>query len=42
MGVPKLYRKKLCILCSGAKDDKIEPQYYKKLVELSKDVKSLY
>jgi hypothetical protein len=43
MGIPKLYRKKLWMLCSGAKNDKIEnPQYYKKLVELSKDVKSLY
>ena len=31
------------MLCSGAKNDKNDnPQYYKKLVELSKDVKSLY
>ena len=43
MGTPKIYRKKLWLLCSGAKNDKIEnPQYYQKLVELSKDVNSLY
>ena len=43
MGIPKLYRKQLWMLCSGAKNDKNDnPQYYKKLVELSKDVKSLY
>ena len=42
-GIPKLYRKQLWMLCSGAKNDKIEnPQYYQKLVELSKDVNSLY
>ena len=43
LGTPKFYRTKLWLTCSGAKKDIEEnPNYYQKLIELSKDLKSLY